>query len=877
MYFIASSHSIAACLRPATRNNTVTRNASRNSYFSAWAALLCLGCLVSWPFAVSRAQAQNTIQTVAGGAVVSGPATANDIPGPSAVVEDASGNFYIASAYSYNVFKVTPAGTISVFAGTGIQGFSGDNGPANAATLSAPDGLAIDSAGNIYIADLHRIREVTTNGNIVTIAGTGAVCSPSWGVCGDGGAATSALLDSPQGMVVDASGNVYIADTQDNRVRLLTKSTGIITTIAGTGHFCDGPTEGCGDHGTAITAKLDYPTGIVLDSFGDVVFTDTRDQRVRCIIGSTGGCNNASNPVGDIVTIVGTGQFCTPTTNPCGDGGPASNAHLYNPEGLSQDSAGNLYFTDQLDFRVRKITVSNWKISTVAGTGVQGFSGDGGPAVQAELDLPYDVLVDASGNLWIADAGNQRIREVTGGNITTFAGGASGGDNQIATLATLANPQSVSWDSQGNYYIADSANNRIRKVSSGSNIITTIAGTGSAGFSGDTGPATSATLYAPYGVAIDNSGNIFVSDTLNYVIREISPSGVISTIAGNAGVQCDPPTGQCGDGGPATGPNAALTNPSALSVDNLGNLYIADSFGNRVRQVYLSGPNQGNITTAAGTGQFGHSGDGGPAPLALVNRPTGVANDGAGNVYIADVQNNKVRCILAVLLGCGGSGLPVDDILTFAFTGQAGFFGDGGAAIKAKTVTPSQVAVDAVGNVYVGGGGNSLVRRIDAATLTIDTVAGNPQHPGSAGFGGDGGPATKATLDNSGLSVNAAKSLLIADNGNNRIRQTNMVPVLTASTTSLNFPNTKVGSTSAPMSVKLTNVGADDQALGTFSITGPDPGDFAIHTNSCTAMLAPDLSCTISVVFTPQMTGARSAFLKVSNLSERLPLSGTGD
>jgi len=181
MYFIASSHSIAACLRPATRNNTVTRNASRNSYFSAWAALLCLGCLVSWPFAVSRAQAQNTIQTVAGGAVVSGPATANDIPGPSAVVEDASGNFYIASAYSYNVFKVTPAGTISVFAGTGIQGFSGDNGPANAATLSAPDGLAIDSAGNIYIADLHRIREVTTNGNIVTIAGTGAVCSPSWG------------------------------------------------------------------------------------------------------------------------------------------------------------------------------------------------------------------------------------------------------------------------------------------------------------------------------------------------------------------------------------------------------------------------------------------------------------------------------------------------------------------------------------------------------------------------------------------------------------------------------------------------------------------------------------------------------------------------
>jgi hypothetical protein len=225
------------------------------------------------------------------------------------------------------------------------------------------------------------------------------------------------------------------------------------------------------------------------------------------------------------------------------------------------------------------------------------------------------------------------------------------------------------------------------------------------------------------------------------------------------------------------------------------------------------------------------------------------------------------------------SKFPVYDIMTFAFTGTPGFSGDGGPARKAQITVPAQVGVDAVGNLYVGGGGNLLVRRIDAATLTIATVAGNPLHPGLAGFGGDGGPATQATLDNSGLSVNAAKSLLIADNGNNRIRQTNMVPVLTANVTSLTFQTTQVGSTSPPKSVKLTNIGADDQVFGTFEITGQDPKDFQIQMKGCDilSMLPPDLHCEVTVVFTPQQTGMRTAFLKLTNLTERLPLSGTGD
>lgn len=880
MYLIACSRSIRTHLK-------VDRK--RRSYFFAWAALLCLECIAGWPFVMSSAQAQgvNTIQTVAGGAVVSGAATANDIPGPSAVVEDASGNIYIAAPSSYNVFEVTPSGTISVFAGTGIKGFSGEGGPANQAMLSAPAGLAIDSAGNIYIADLHRVREVT-NGIINTVAGTGTVCPVNdytSQLCGDGGPATGAQLNLPQGLAIDKSGNIYIADTGDSRIRVVnTQATtitvvgvpipkGDIQTVAGKDHVCGQPTMGCGNDGPALEAGLDMPVGIALDASQDIFIADTRDQKVRCVLAVVGGCEDTRDKysVGDIVNIAGTGQFCTLSTNSCGDGGPANSAELHDPSGIGFDSAGNLYVADQLDHRIREITPQGI-IGTVVGSGTQGFCGDGGPATSACLDFPYAVMVDSAGTIWVGDTGNQRVRKVVANTISTFAGGGSGGDGLAATSATLANPQSVTWDNNGNFYIADTANNRIRKVSGG--IITTIAGTGSAGWSGDSGPATSATLNAPFGVAIDASGNIYVSDSLNYVIREVSPSGVISTIAGNYNKQCNPPTGTCGDGGPATGSTAEFTNPTALSVDNLGNLYIADAFGSRVRQVY-----QGNITTAAGTGKCGHYGDGGPATEAEVCEPTGVANDAAGNIYISDDGNSKVRCVLEVAGGCGVSKFPVYDIMTFAFTGTPGFSGDGGPARKAQITVPAQVGVDAVGNLYVGGGGNLLVRRIDAATLTIATVAGNPLHPGLAGFGGDGSPATQATLDNSGLSVNAAKSLLIADNGNNRIRQTNMVPVLTANVTSLTFQTTQVGSTSPPKSVKLTNIGADDQVFGTFEITGQDPKDFQIQMKGCDilSMLPPDLHCEVTVVFTPQQTGMRTAFLKLTNLTERLPLSGTGD
>jgi sugar lactone lactonase YvrE len=273
-------------------------------------------------------------------------------------------------------------------------------------------------------------------------------------------------------------------------------------------------------------------------------------------------------------------------------------------------------------------------ITTVAGNGTPGFSGDGGPATNARLAYPTGVAVDAAGNLYIADRLNSRVRKVsTSGTITTVAGDGSAGfsgDGGPATNAQLAGPYGVAVDAAGNLYIADFQNSRVRKVST-SGTITTVAGDGSFGFSGDGGPATNAQLAGPNGVAVDAAGNLYIADINNHRVRKVSTSGTITTVAGNG------TPGFSGDGGPAT--NARLRPPTGVAVDAAGNLYIADIFNQRVRKVSTSG----TITTVAGTGIYGFSGDGGPATNARLAYPSGVAVDAAGNLYIADQNNHRVR------------------------------------------------------------------------------------------------------------------------------------------------------------------------------------------------------------------------------------------
>jgi len=348
-------------------------------------------------------------------------------------------------------------------------------------------------------------------------------------------------------------------------------------------------------------------------------------------------CTQASGQGGIITTVAGGGT----SVNGLGDGGPATSAFVI-ATAVAVDAHGNLFIAD-FENRIRK--VSSGVITTVAGSGMfgmPGFSGDGGPATSASLYSPTSVAVDASGNLFIADNKNERIRKVTAsGIITTVAGsgptcatppcGGLSGDGGPATSAQLNNPFSVAVDASGNLFIADVGNNLIRKVSA-SGIITTVAGSGSYGFSGDGGPATSASLNTPYGVAVDASGNLLISDTGNNRIRKVLASGIITTVAGNG------TAGVTGDGGPAI--SAELKGPGGIAADAFGNLFIADNpYGvtNRIREVSASGV----ITTVAGNGTAGFSGDGGPAISAELDQPYNLAVDASGNLFIAD--NSRIR------------------------------------------------------------------------------------------------------------------------------------------------------------------------------------------------------------------------------------------
>jgi hypothetical protein len=354
------------------------------------------------------------------------------------------------------------------------------------------------------------------------------------------------------------------------------------------------------------------------------------------------GCMTAAwaqAPQFTIQTVAGTG-----TAGSTGDGGPATSAELNGPRGVTEDIYGNLYIAEYYGQRVRKVT-PNGTITTLAGTGVQGYSGDGGPATNAELNGPYRVTVDLAGNVYIPDSGNSRVRKVApDGTITTFAGnGSSGysGDGGPATSAALNYPEAVAFDSAGNYYIADEAANVIREVSP-SGIITTAVGTGNANYTGDGGPATSATLYGPVGVQVDASGDLYISDQGNDVIRKVT-NGIISTFAGT-GV-----FGFAGDGGPAS--KAEFDNPASIGLDSAGDLYIPDAANQRIRVVLTNGI----IYTVAGNGVQGYGGDGGPATSAALAGPRSASVAPNGNIYIGDFDNNRVRMLTPVV----GANVPV--------------------------------------------------------------------------------------------------------------------------------------------------------------------------------------------------------------------------
>ncbi|HUA63908.1 MAG TPA: hypothetical protein VML19_34490 [Verrucomicrobiae bacterium] len=679
--------------------------------------------LVGFPVAYGQ---QYSISTVAGGAPPPTPAAplSTTIGAVRRVVLDSAGSVYFTSGN--NVFKISGS-NLSVVAGNSRPGFSGDGGPAVSARLNAPYGIALDSNGNLYIADSlnNRVRVVSPAGIINTFAGNGYIGYP--GAFGDGGLATNANLQLPLGVAVDKSNNVYIADTGNNCIREVTTN-GVIQTIAG-----DGYASYFGDTDLALRAEFNHPADVALDTNGNIYIADTSNGLIREVTVSTG--------------IINVFAGSTSTLGYSGDNGPATSAGLIEPYAIAIDGSNNVYIAEREDGRIRVVASKTGNIYTAVGNGTLGFSGDGSSANNAELNVPSGVAVDSGGAVYIADSGNNRIRKSTSntnGTISTIAGNGGmsySGDGGAATKAQLYASQGVAVDASNNFYIADTGNHVVRKVTA-AGTIATIAGNGTAGFGGDNGTGTSAQLNAPQGVVVDAAGNIYLADTGNSRVRKITPAGTISTYAGSG------TAGFGGDGGAAT--SAQLNLPIGLALDSGGNLYIAD-YGNNVVRKVTSG---GTISTVAGNGVQGYSGDGGQATKAAMNGPQAVAVDKAGNLYIADSQNSRIRVVT-----------PAGTIATVAGTGIAGYTGDGGLATSAQIVNPSGMVVDSAGSIYISDSA-AVIRKI-YLNGPIFTIAGK----GTLGYSGDGGLANSAQLASpTGLALDASGNVYVADTANSAIR-----------------------------------------------------------------------------------------------------------
>ena len=817
-------------------------------------------------------------------------ATLCAIDDPYAVAVDAAGNVYISDP-NYNTVRVVSAATgdISIFAGipattantANTPQYSGDGGQAALANLYFPTDLMMDAAGkNLYIADSKNgaVRKVNIATGIITLVagvegktcGSGTVTVPA-AACGDGGQALAANLSSSvYGIYFDAAGNLYIADTRTYRIRKVNASTGIITSVAGTGLTGTlvspyvGPANG--DWGPALSSNLVFPQRVAVDSAGAVYAVDSSDNEIRRV-----------DPVTGIITnYLGNGN--TPT--PFAANAPGNKVN--GPVGAWFDSLGNLYFADRNETVIRKVVTnlffpatavassnsvqdvyfSTYATDTFTASGVTtgykdftstkitGCNIGTSTAAYNTCTLPVTFTpqlpglrtaqintTDGTSNFvtGVVGVGNAPSTAIYPSNISSIAGnGTAGytGDNGNATASTLAAPAGMALDSEANIYFADTSNNAVRRITA-AGVISTIAGTGTAGYMGDGSAATSAELSGPTAVALDAAGDVFIADTGNNAIRRVDAgTGKISTYAGT-GV-----ASYSGDAGPAI--NAQLSAPAGVIVDTTGNLYIADTGNNRIREVF-----SGIINTVAGTGTAGETGDGGAGTSAELNSPMGLALGPDFGIEIADTGNNVIRKYL-----------PSTGVISkLAGSGTAGYSGDGGTPTAATLSAPKAVSVDAAGNLYIADTANNVVRFVYNGTIT--TIAGNR----TAGYTGDTGLSTSAEINKpAGIAVNLAGALLIGDTANNAIRSIN------SSEPTITFPQQAVNTTSSAQTELLVNTG--NLTLTLTGLTIPTAfAQIASGGTDCTATttLAAGAGCFISLDFTPTTPATDSGSVSLSD------------
>jgi uncharacterized protein (TIGR03437 family) len=681
-----------------------------------YTCVLALAVCSPQAWGADAARVPYQVETVAGSSRIGdgGPPLAAQFSNIQGIAIDRLGNLYLSDTDHHRVRKVS-AGTVTTIAGTGVAGFSGDGKAAVDAQLNFPYGLALDSAGNVYVADLgnQRVRRIGTDGVIITIAGTGRKASSP-----DGDAPTSTSLLSPRNVAVDAAGNLYIAEFEGHRVRKLTPD-GKLGTVAGTG-----VAGWSGDGAHAIAAQLNYPAGMAFDRAGTLYIADSGNHMVRQLyadgmigtllggdtgkrlsypvavavdragtlyVGDSSSVVRAFTPAGEWTTYAGTGLASF-----SGDGGPATGAALTKPNDLAADLNGNLFIADGM--RARRVDPFG-SIVTMAGDGYVHSVGDGGLATMAQLYQPSALTLDSAGNLFIADTGTERIRQVRlDGTIATAAGtgvAALGpADGGPAVNSALKSPMGVAVDAAGSVVVADTYNHRVVQITP-ARTLGTVVGTGIAGLSPEATPPLLAQLRGPCGVCMDRAGSLYIVDTSNHRVLSLLPGGLVYTAAGNGA------GGYAGDSGQAR--FALLNAPSACATDSAGNLFIADTANHAIRKVDRAGV----ISTVAGVGVQGASGDERAAVNAALASPRGVVVDDMGDIFIADTGNHRIRQVT-----------PDGVIHGIAGTGAAGFSGDGGAAAGALLNGPQGLFLDGAGDLYFADTGNHRIRRLvpDGAT-----------------------------------------------------------------------------------------------------------------------------------------------------------------